>query len=548
MPRFFKNMFIVTLMFFQWTMDVAVGADFQQFEPPALKIVWDKAGSRKDSESMKKNGDKDWIAACSNVAKGLLIGKGPWAMGIFQAASCYIDDKLVAGRDHGPNSWILKYVEGEKFSTLTLRTNSKSDNAVSTVSYPASIYSMKFFMDQGFVDLASLRLLNELPVMGWVPRGILRNSEDRKTRAIFVPPSGMRMYKTASPPESLAVYSAAEDGGLVMPQISGKALRAKFVEPQEVSAAEQAKNVKKAKSNARDFYLIWKFDDESRKASLRQGLWVHDSRGAGFLLPELDAAINDAASQLNDAIDEGLFSRFLKGLQATAASGYVGVRYGAQVLSGDPLLKKTAFFGLVAEVRGGPVEGLRYYYDKVPSRKNTIDGLETSIEWSRHIVGKSFGLGLSRFVDRVDVTPKIGLWAFDAKLVDSYNDDGTAATVGTFKMASGMSFSIEAGVEWLSPWYTIRPWYSYDYANALNSVTSKKVTSSRVGLDTYWTAGPVFKFFGMPLKTALMGFFIYEIISLSSSNPNPTLQEGEREIVAVEFSGGYAGAGVAVSW
>jgi hypothetical protein len=111
-----------------------------------------------------------------------------------------------------------------------------------------------------------------------------------------------------------------------------------------------------------------------------------------------------------------------------------------------------------------------------------------------------------------------------------------------------MSFSIEAGVEWLSPWYTIRPWYTYDYANALNTVTSKKVTSSRVGLDTYWTAGPVFKLFGLPLKTAWMGFFIYETISLSSSNPNPNLEEGEREIVAVEFSGAYAGAGVAVSW
>jgi hypothetical protein len=212
------------------------------------------------------------------------------------------------------------------------------------------------------------------------------------------------------------------------------------------------------------------------------------------------------------------------------------------------LLKKTSFIGLLAEVRGGPIEGLRYYWDKVPLHKQVVDGLNTEIEWSRHIVGKSFGLNLNRIIDKIDITPKVGVWSFNAKLVDSHNDDGTAATVGRFKMARGISFSLEAGVEWLSNWYTIRPWYSYDYANAINSVKGQKVSSSRVGFDTYWTAGPVFKVFGLPLKTALMAFFIYESIGLSASNANPALSEGSREIVGVDFSGGYAGVGLAISW
>jgi hypothetical protein len=522
----------------------SLAAEF--FEPPPLRIVWEREKGFKESESNRKRSENLWVKACGNLAKGLLIGKGPWAMGIFKSVSCYVGDQLVAGRNV-PDYWTLTYLENDKETTLTVRQPGSSKLDAAKISFRSSNYAMQFFLDQGFVDLVALRILNELPVMGWVPKGVLASELTRKSRSIYVPPSGSRLYKMAQPPENLILYAAELRNSFLMPEIRGQAVRIAMVEPEPISTAEQVKNAQKKKVT-KEYSLTWKFDAPSRVVNSKQGAWVHDARGAGSLITELDEAIKDAADQLNTAIDEGLLSRLLKGLKASAASGYVGIRYGSQVLSGDPLIKETAFFGLVAEVRGGPIEGFRYYWDKVPARKQVVDGLDTNIEWSRQIIGKSFGLSLSRFVDRIDITPKIGVWSFNAKLVDSYNDDGTAATVGHFKIANGMSFSLEAGAEWLSNWYTIRPWYSYDYANAINSVTNKKVTSSRIGFDTYWTAGPVFKVFGMPLKTALMGFFIYESISLSSSNGNPTLSEGEREIVEVTFSGAYAGAGLAISW
>ena len=246
-------------------------------------------------------------------------------MGVFKSASCHTG-LISAALDETGDFWTLTYVEGERETLLTLRQPGDAKFDAARVSYRASQYAMQFFLDPGFVDLVALRLLNELPMMGWLPRADLGVDLAKKSRAVYVPPSGARLYKTILPPEGLTAYRSSLNGSFNMPMIGGRAVRSALLEPERLSLAEQLKNVRK-KRKSEDYSVTWKFDDSARSVNSKQGLWVHDSRGAGFLSGDLDAAIRDAAGQLDAAIDEGLLSRILKGLKASAASGITGTKF-----------------------------------------------------------------------------------------------------------------------------------------------------------------------------------------------------------------------------
>src|SRR5690606_26317440 len=107
--------------------------------------------------------------------------------------------------------------------------------------------------------------------------------------------------------------------------------------------------------------------------------WAHNSQGPGANFEELMESLKDANELLNTAADKGELDGFFKGnfqslasmLVESLAGGYVGLRYGLQVLPGEKIVSSTTIFSLLAEIRGGPLEGLRYYYDTVPEIKKT---------------------------------------------------------------------------------------------------------------------------------------------------------------------------------
>ena len=526
------------------------------FTPQYLKIVMNPdAGGKNFDPSKMTTKQKKWLKACKRLGKSLTVGEGPWGMGVFKGFSCY-DGKKYLGGHEGSENWTLKYVEHDSKTELDLFDQSvESTEPIAHVSFDGGSKSIMFFADQTFVDLLALRLLNELPVMGWLPKGAIKKSLERKTRSIYVPNSGKRLYKTAPPPISLTAFSAQKSGTFMLPTIKGKAVRSAFVEPSNSKPSGVVEEVKsdeadkKSQPKSLKFYATWTFDEATQSNSKVSGLWLHDTRGSGKLIEDLDVAIDDAANLLHEAIDEDLFATFLSGIIESSASGYIGVRYGAQTFYGDPLLKKSKVFGLVAEFRGGFLEGLRYNWDKVPSVQQATDGFDTSLEWSRHTIGRSFGLDLPFLVDRIEVTPKLGIWSLKAALIDQYNTDGSAAHLGTFEIDHGYNLGLEGGLEWFSRWYTMRVWTSYDTVlPAFHSVVQKKITSVRVGFDAFWTAGPVFHLLGLNLHSSILGFFTYDSITLSSSNTNPDLSDGTVEIVGLTMSSGFLGAGIGISW
>lgn len=528
--------------------DNTVVGQTPSFDLPSLKMVWNVKDGSKESRPVEKGTEKKtWATACGSLGKSLMAGQGPWGMGVFSSFSCWIDDKKTSGSTKA-KSWVLEYIETEEF--VSLKLSDADSRQITEVKFAPSPYTAYFFGDKEFVDLLALKILDGMPVLGYLPKNSFSVDGTFTGRYPRTLPKVGRKTAVTPPPKNLTAYRLSPSKGqtgIYLAEVVG-AIFQESLDPEVPSDRQNSQKMEKQKEPV----VHWRANEELLQANKDSAVWFHTDAGRNQMGADLQVSIDQVQKVLSVAADEGMLSSVLRGLKkgfvATTASGYVGLRYGPQILSGDNLLEKTAFLGVIAEVRGGPLEGVRFYYDKLPKRVMEQEGFETSIEWSRFIIGKSFGLKLSRFVDRIDLTPKLGLWNFHTRLPVDHDADGKVTQVGAFDLDRAMSFSLEAGIEWQSPLYTIRPWYSFDGAGLISKFNSKRVTSSRFGLDTYWIAGPKFKMFGGQFKTALLGFFMFETIGLANSGTDTTLNEGESEITDLSFNTGYAGLGVAVSW
>lgn len=499
-------------------------------QPSHVKIVWNLKDSDAESTAVSKKETKPaWTKACTNLGKSLSVGKGPWGFGVFQSYSCWIDDEKITTTETPASAWTFNYTESKDAVLFTIMDESGVKQGERSIA--ASPHSVYFFQDLEFADLVALTTMDSLPYFGYLPKGSLSSGKPIRGRAPYLAPKTKRRFGAVSPPKELTAYGLEKSrtNNVFMPDVKGTLNQ----------------------SSKKGTSVTWKADPSVIQANESEGLWIHVNDGRNSMKAAIEPVLTKAQEELNRLHDEGLFSSalggFKKGLLSTAASGYLGLRYGSQILQGDPLLKSTHFYGLLSEIRGGPLEGIRLYYDHLFERHADQNGFDTSIFWNRFIVGKSFGLDLKRFIDRIDITPKIGVWNFNATLPAEYNSDSEVIDVGRFKLSNALSASLELGLEWSSSWYTIRPWYSLDAAGFLSVVKSASVTSNRFGFDTYWTAGPTFKLSKTNFKTAWLAFIIYEAITLADAKQSDVAEE-ETKINGVTVQSAYAGGGIAVSW
>ncbi len=528
------------------------------------KIVLVKSKSRAlpDNKKNRKNHRKEFKKACSNIGRALTVGKGPWGFGVFGSFSCYNGKRRISGKKTRPN-WVVEIVDGIKQTQITIYRLGKTKLKVSSVTMPPSEFTHTFLSDVEFVDLVSYSLMDGMPMGMMVSKSML--TDNPPTFKGRYPRAG-RSYRfkhgLPDPPEELMLYTLDRNvkRGTWDAEVVGTAKVAKLVEPKVVG--------KKKKKRLKGGKIHYEGSSSLSRAAASGAIWAQNSKGPGMASAELGELINDAHLNLSAAAKGGRFDDFMAGdLGSLAdmfidsiAGGYLGLRYGLQVIPGDDIQSDTSIFSLLVEIRGGPLKGMRYYYDKVPEVKRTETVVnefdeteteeETSITWSRHVVGFSWGFGLGDLVDQVTFDPKIGIWTYNSTLISSYAEDGeTVASVSIFDLGTTVSVALEVGLEWLSDWYTVRGWYAIDSGVSLVE-TGGTITSNRFGIDGFFEAGPMFSLFGFPVKTALLAFYFYENVSIESSSvdPDAALEEGEVEITGIEYESGYAGAGVLISW
>lgn len=535
----------------------------QQIAAEHFRIILDSSSGRKPSKNKKakKEYEKSFQTACKKLGEAMTVGKGPWGFGAFSSFGCYQGKKKVAGIEKN-SKWEMSIVHGKK--NIEFNVIYKSDTGttinIATVEQPASDSFFKFFLDDEFTDILAFSLLERLPMGIQVVKASIKGSPPQfNGRYIRAGKSADFKFSTPMPPEEIVLFRLAwdEQAKAWRSSVVGIAKQVRIDEP------KKKKRKKKKGVSLQGGAVVYEISEDVSQLLSQGPVWGQGSDGPSARSEELEEIIAEANTKFQEAESNGSLLDYINGkstgvfdkLLSTAASGYIAARYGIQVLSGDPLLAKISTFGLLFEMRGGPAKGLRYYYDKVPrveanqelsklADENTPD--KTSLESARHVLGFSVDFNPGFLFDRVTIDPKLGMWTFSAVLPADVDSEGKVISVKSFELGSTFSVALEVGLELLSDWYTLRGWYSIDSGFSLIK-TGGQVTSNRFGIDTYFTAGPSFPIFGIPFKTALLAFFVFENVALEAGDPKEA-QAGDKEITGIEYSGGFAGGGIGVTW
>lgn len=508
------------------------------FEPPELQILLAAEDPDPDGKPGKKPESSEradlWKKACQNLGRALGVGSGPWGFGFFARHSCAADtgaNSKVIGPGKAPvaqapvatSPWTLEIAgKGNQYEIRVSNGDGRLESEVKfSVDEPMESPELllEFLQSLEFVDLVAMRILTDLPAAGVVSQKALSKTGTFVGRFPYRKKKSRRQFDLVAPPASLIAFQLRTAPKSVFQVQAGSAIR-RLGGGSGGNDWDPARIEKKRLDSAAK--VRWRLDAEDA-GLVRDGkyVWFQNPDGRGVQNSELDSAINGAMEKLTKARKMGLLGKFVAGLTDvvldSAAAGYAGFRFGRQTLSGsDPLLKNLRLIGVVAEVRGGPLAGLRFYYDRVLDQEVEQYGIKSSLGWSRLILGKSFGLDTGGWVDRVDLTPKVGIWNFNSLLVDGSTDP--ANPIGLqFELDGAPSFAIEAGVEWTAKSYVVRLWYGLDGAALVSQVAKNSVSSNRAGVDVVLSGGPDIKFFGTNFNPAWIAFYTLESLALSGT-------------------------------
>ncbi|NBQ54411.1 MAG: hypothetical protein EBU49_12660, partial [Proteobacteria bacterium] len=232
----------------------------------------------------------------------------------------------------------------------------------------------------------------------------------------------------------------------------------------------------------------------------------------------------------------------------TAASGYVGLRYGTQLLKGDRLLENASTYGLLVEIGSGPLNGLKFYYDKFPKTTYVSGESALDMEWSKLVLGKSFAFKTDFFINKIEITPKLGRYYLTSTQPIEFDDDGTVTSTQKFKVKDQPSFSLEVSAERIAKHYTGRVWFALDRAiSFLPVLGTSAVSAERVGADLFVNSGLSFRSFGVDYSLNILGFTSYENLRIKDLNLGD-LAPGEVAVSAIDLRSAYAGLGIVINW
>jgi hypothetical protein len=429
-----------------------------------------------------------WMDLCKLFGSHFVQKNGIYKTGSFDNFTCFSDLK---SRSLGKQSdWVLQVIGGDDSQNFVLKYR---DKLVSQMEI-GSIGDLNVFLQEPEVRaLLALGIMNQMPFL-WIENAKINKSISLKDDFVF--------KKLKRPPMIVEViyYTLRlnkgewQPNGLGMLTIDVAALNAKI--PAGVN--------------------------EPR-------LFVHDVRGPGQLTPEIKIQLEKYAEETQG----NFLMRSLKYIPL----GFSGARYGVQVGRDSGLFKKSKYIAVLLEARGGIINGLRYYYEKIPEifESVTLNGGiadEAKISMSKHTLGYSFGYDPGKYLPRVTFDGKLGIWSLDSRL----EADSNAEELVDFKLQNAMSVAGELGLEVFLKYGYIRGWYSRDLG--YSPVQSKtKIVSSKYGLDGRVPFGANKR--GKLLVSAL-GFAFFESVGLSKVEDDARTD--------VNYSLATAGVGLGIQW
>ncbi len=221
------------------------------------------------------------------------------------------------------------------------------------------------------------------------------------------------------------------------------------------------------------------------------------------------------------------------------ASGYFNFRYGRPLLNEGLFVKKASALDLQFELRDGPLGGLYFSFLTIPKVIDRFKDLELAYESQRMLLGWTFGLALSSFITRIDLSTMLGLWTYRFDLPLSPEADKAFSYKLLEKPTLGLRLGMESeGVTWL-----VRVWAGVDQTLGFLQASSvlSNITSLRGGAEIFYQ--------GPNLGFADLDFFVFatqDQVSLSQKSSSEEV--GSPVLQAVHYSHFFAGPGLALTW
>lgn len=450
--------------------------------PQALAIQWQDGSRTNDNDRQ----------GCENLGSSLLIGADPWHHGIFTSHACFFGDEAL----DSSSPWRLRLRQDAAELHVGMDFVSTQDGqAQTTPLMEFTVPREPGLTDKTVAQLVALKILDELPMAR--PARISQASSQEPDAA------------DGAAPEEYVVFTLQHSS------LSGWV-------PRLVGTGKRTEG-------SSDLAITF---DENQSEPFRDApegfLWAQVKGGPGAMASEIEARLATTSSG-------GLMSAF--------ATGYAGMRFGPSFTKGDPLLEQSALVSVFTEIRGGPAQGLRWYWDFAPESRAVVDGKNASFTWSRASLGWSFGSEKKNwlgFFDRVDLVPKLGLMDLDAR-VPLAGAPGTTV-LSTFRAKNILSLGLEAGLESHLPYFLLRLWAAGDFSGMGKLKRDTSVQSVRAGLDLY---RDLFTF--SQFRLALLGFAAAENQWLSRAESD-IVAGTTRKLEGVHYSLLYMGAGLTVTW
>lgn len=501
-----------------------------------------------------------WETSCSTLAGAFRDGSGLWESGPAGSTTCKLGGKTVAtsgksgAADLKINVEIAKSGDSIGFWIGTNLTGIAQKTSSPAVTIPSSEWAPEFLSDQEFASLIAYALLDRTPILSRLDPSRVSLKEGELRVSMYKDQRFQtRKFPQVDPLQKIVFYGLERDsisGRLFAAHLGeGKLIKVEKIKVKAGSGAAARTFIVPSARYSIDQRFKDNFDGNTR-------IWVHSPEGPGAQGKKMTAAINEAHERLMDAARSGLLKRFFsKGYDSisdllfqTAASGYVGLRYGTQLLKGDKLLENAAAYGLLLEIGSGPLNGLKFYYDKFPKTTYVSGGSALDMEWSKFVLGKSFAFKTPVFINKIEITPKLGRYYLTSTQPIEFDDAGTVTSTQKFEAKDQPSFSLEVSAERIARRYTGRVWFALDRAiSFLPVLGTSAVSAERFGADLFVNSGLRFRNFGVDYSLNILGFTSYENLRIEDLNLGD-LAPGEVAVSAIDLRSAYAGLGIVINW
>ncbi len=509
-----RYIFVIPMLICIVTGSAFANGDLKPILPKTLMISFSE-GSR----NLAAN-DGLLVSICEGVGKKLTTGTGVFGLGVFSAINCASE---VQPSD-GDIFWLKVRSDGKKvFFTIGMVTLGNPFLKLAEVSVKNSKFFPSAMNSDVVTGLIAYGLLDQMPF-----QVAYHGTKPTPVKHILNDDEVVMLKKGVRVPELLNAFAAdADKNGLIYPKSIGKISTGK---------------VKASKSY---LHAIEKFNDiewrlKSALTKLPEVFFGLQKAGRSAAKKSIKKILDVEVKAVYEELNQNFVSKSGRAvssvMRSLGSSGYLGLRYGPALLEGD-LIDQSKYFGALVEFRSGLFGGLRLYHDLLPEVSGTINGQSGTFGGNRTIVAYSFSMSFDWLIKKIDLTPKVGVWNFRSKTPIEI-EPGVYVSP-EFVVKSAPSFDIELGLESGSSYHILRGWASN--GSSLFAKDSAEISSARVGLDLLLSPWGQ----GAPVTVSLLSFFFYETVVLKKSQK--IVGEGA-ELDELNYSQGYAGGGLAISW